>query len=309
VFFLKALIVLILLLFSNSGGADSEINLSRSKLLQLALHLEVADKEKQYFFSQLALFEMFDSYQQEIERSYTYPPKTKARLRDVHRWRFASQSYLKSINQYLYLLDSGNTLHFLISRQNKIFLIIANTPVIISGPNVGADKQIEKNIVDKFCLQYDCREYFTRTYNETPDEIFANADVSGEWLFDSQEQVSYAVSNGLIFVFSSLSEREEKEHWVINISLELSLLLDYLKQTKKKGKTIDWLSLAIMELPLTDNAYKIIINNDNDYLKVTLPLLGKNPALFHLLIPWLKLNFEKIGDYRMIINNADSFLP
>jgi len=304
----KQLILLFFLHSFNAVQADSEINLSRSKLVQLASHLEVAEPDKQYFFSQIALFEMFDSYQQEIERSYTHPPKTKSRLRDVHRWRFASQSYLKTINQYLYLLDSGSTLRFLVSRQNKIFLIIANTPVIISGPNAGADKQIEKNIVDKFCQQYDCREYFARTYNADLDKAFVHSDISGEWLFNSQDHVSFAVSNGLVFIFSKLSEREKKEQWAIKLCNELSLLLKYLNRTQKRGKSIDWLSLAIMELPLTDNAYKIIINNDNDYLKLTLPLLGKNPALFHILIPWLKQNFENQGNYRMIIKNAERFL-
>ncbi|NOQ78483.1 MAG: hypothetical protein GQ546_03685, partial [Gammaproteobacteria bacterium] len=167
-FHLRIVVILVVILstiiFSNSSVYASEINLSRSKLVQLALHLEVADKQKQYDFSRIALIEMYHTYQYELQRSLTHLGKTLKKRAKVRSWRFATQSYLETINNYLYLMDSGSDFSFFISKQNKIFLIIGDVPVIITGPNSGADKQIEKNIVEQFCLQYDCREYFEKTH-------------------------------------------------------------------------------------------------------------------------------------------------
>lgn len=216
-------------------------------------------------------------------------------------------------------MDSGTDFSFFISEQNKIFLLIGDVPVIITGPNSGADKQIEKNIVEQFCLQYDCREYFEKTHYVSDDSSFNKVsddssdkikihDISGEWLLKSNHLATFSISNGLIFNFNNIKDRKEKEHWAIRVSKELILLLDFLKRTQEKGKVISWSSLMIEQLPLTDNAYKVIINQNNDYIKVSLPLLGQRPVLFHLLIPWLKSYFENQPDYRMIINNADKYL-
>ncbi|MCU7939966.1 MAG: hypothetical protein KZQ64_05385 [gamma proteobacterium symbiont of Bathyaustriella thionipta] len=75
----------------------SEINLTRSKLVQLALHLEVADNEKQYDFSRLALLEMYNTYQYELERSFTHLPETIKNRSKLRYWRYATQSYLETI--------------------------------------------------------------------------------------------------------------------------------------------------------------------------------------------------------------------
>lgn len=282
--------------------------------MQLALHIEAEEEDKQYDFSQIALLELYNSYQFELDRSYTHLPATAKKRAKVRHWRFATQSYLETINNYLYLLDSGARFNFFVSKQNKIFLLIEGIPVIISGPNSGADKKIENNIVEQFCSQYDCHEYFEKTHRSSgmsvssdDPENFFNQESTGQWAFNSK-QVSLTMSNGLIFNFSNLKNRQYKERWAIEVSNELFLLLAHLKRMQDKGKIISWSSLLIEELPLTDNAYKIIVNKNNDYIKLTIPFLGDKPLLFKLLIPWLKKSFKYQSDYRMIIDNADKYL-
>ncbi|MCK5697470.1 MAG: hypothetical protein KAI02_04855 [Gammaproteobacteria bacterium] len=289
-------------------SSASEINLSRSKLVQLALHLERADKEKQYYFTQIALYEMFDSYQQEVERSISDPPKTPKRKRDIYRWRSATRAYIHQLDSYLYLMDSGDPINFFMSPQKQLFIIISNTAVIISGPNSGADKQMETNIVDQFCSQYDCQIYFSHTSNESRYSQLSSDDVETEWLFERNNKMSFTMSNGLNFQFSDIVNRPSKEYWSINVSNELNLLLDYLSRVQKKGQLIDWLSMRIVTLPLTDNAYKVIINDNNHYIKLPLPLLGRHPDLFHVLIPWIKNHLAENIDYRIQIRNADQYL-
>ncbi len=303
----------------------SEVNLTRSKLVQLALHLEVADKQRQYDFTRIAIIEMISSYEQELLRSQQKLPDDLKKRAKVRRWQIATQSYLKSLDLYLFQMDSGVPLDFLISRQNKILILIGQQPVIISGPNSGGDKYIEKRIVEHFCEQNDCREYFCeqndcREYFEALDTGNDNkffekksshniiySEVTGSWLIDSDLHADFVSSNGVIFKFSSISQRHEKEAWALQISHELVQLSKHIKQTQNKGIIIKWLSLNIDELPLTDNAHKITINSKGDFIKLYLPALGKYPALFIQLKPWLQSQFENKIDYRIIEIDAEQY--
>ena len=323
VFFISSLILAINLLCFTSSEAE-EVNLSRSKLMQLALHLDVADATLQYDFAQIALLEMYNTYQYELDRSYTDPPKTAQRKKDIYSWRFGMRSYLETLASYLQLMDSGSPLHYFVSDQNKIFLMIDDVPLIVSGPNAGADKEIERNIVQLFCQQYDCREYFEQThYAQESGELsqtLADKDIFGQWSFNSKLQAVYTVSNGLVFNFDSMKDRYKKEQWVITVSQELALIMEKLQQSKEKHIQIHWPSLFLSELPLTDKAYKLVLNQKNDFIKINLPILAQHHSLFLQLIPWIKRNFLLVNvniDQTIItdqnimdnvINNAQQFL-
>lgn len=308
---------------------SSEINISRSKLVQLALHLEVADQQLQYDFSHIAIIEMFNTYEQELLRSQKHltqlsNKRVKKRAK-IRGWQIATRAYLKSLDHYLFLMDSGVFLDFLISKQNKIIILIGDQPVIISGPNSGSDKQIEHNIVQQFCLQYDCREYFTETSHSTGDTVVKsllknnseqssavqykniNSETTGSWTMHSDLKADFITSNGLIFKFSNIKNRLPKELWAIGISRELTQLIENLRLTQQKGHTIQWTYLSMHKLPLTDNAYKIIVNKKSDFIKIFMPLLGENPSLFKSLLPWIQSYFENKTEYRLIIKKADIF--
>ncbi len=210
----------------------SEINLTRSKLVQLTLHLEVADKQLQYDFTRIAIIEMIQSFEQELLRSQHNLPRTIKGRAKVRRWQFATQTYLESLDHYLFQMDSGVPLEFMISKQNKILILIGQQPVIISGPNSGGDKQIEHKIVDVFCEQNDCREYFNRPVIQDINSLHKKnvpykkiySSVTGTWSIDSKLNADFISSNGLTFKFLSIAERAKKEAWALQISHELLLL-------------------------------------------------------------------------------------
>jgi len=62
-----------------------------------------------------------------------------------------------------------------------------------------------------------------------------------------------------------------------------------------------------MELPLTDNAQKIILNKQMDFIKIQIPLLASNKDLFDLLKPWIQSIFKEKNKFRIIIKQADSY--
>ncbi len=318
--------------------ASNEISFTRSRLIQLALHLEAADPELKYEFSRIALSEMYDAYQSELTKSYTNLPRDPKKREKVRRWGYATHSYLKSLDHVFFQLDSGKVLDFYVSRQSKIILMIEDEqPVIISGPNNGANKQIEQNIVEQFCLLYECREYFASTQlpeskvsidqfsmgqESYSSELYSsvqgiiNKNIRGAWSFNSNKQVDFVTSNNIIFRFTSIKNRSAKQNWALDIAKEINLLLNSLVKAKMKGFKIHWSSLKIEVLPVTDNAYKVTINRQGEFIKLPLPMLGDmvgdmagdSQLIVIQLVPWMQNYIDNNSVSKVIINGPEQFI-
>ena len=292
----------------------AEVNLSRSVLVQLALSVAEQDVTQQYQFSKIALLAMYESYQYEIERALTQqaPDSAKKRLKLKH-WLMSAENYLDTLNSYLFQLDSGAPIHFFVNKQDKIFILIGSLPVIVSGPNAGADKQIQSSIVEQYCLQYDCQMMFNDEHRAETDNaplIFsADSENSGEWQLTTDRQARYVMTNGLVFYFSNIKNRAHKELWAMTIATDANLISAFLQRIAAQGKTIYWQQLQLRELPVTDKRSKIIINHHNDFIKVALVQLDKQSELFIQLIPWLKNRITEQAFQQFNIKNSDKYLP
>lgn len=311
---LISIVVLLLLsvVFWSSFLSAAEINLSRSKVIQLALHLEVAEPELRYDFIQIALSEMYYSYQNEWQKSLENLPHDRKKRAKIAGWRYATQSYLQSLEHLLLLIDSELPLEFFISAQNKLVILVAQQPVIITGPNAGANKQIERNIVDKFCQLHDCREYFTEIASQKErlkdaQRIPSGEVISGSWSIKANMQAEFATSNHMVFIFATIKNRQEKEQWAIAVAEEVVRLIDAVAIARKKGNRIDWSVLKIEDLPLTDKAHRLNVNSRGDFIKISLPRLGAHKTLFAQLAPWIAIHFDKHEISRIIINKAERY--
>ena len=306
---------------STSVLAASEINVTRSRLVQLALHLEVADPELKYEFYRIALIEMYNTYLEELNKSYTNLPRNPKKRAKVRRWGYATHDYLEYLDQYFFQLDSGSAMDFYVNRQNKIVIFIeGESPVIISGPNPMANKQIEYNIVEQFCQLYDCIEYFERTHydNNRPlddtdvegidsDETLLYGQITGTWNIKKDMQADFVTTSGVVVEFSSLKNRSFKEQWALDIANEIEDLINGLDNAQRKGNKIQWTLLNMNESSIADNTHKIIINSKGDFIKLSLPLIRNSKTLFQQLVPWIKTRFEKNRNSPIIINNAEKY--
>ncbi|WP_198264567.1 hypothetical protein [sulfur-oxidizing endosymbiont of Gigantopelta aegis] len=302
---------------------SAEINLSRSQLTELARHIqrnngsdsEQSLSQKKYDFIRIALVEIIAAYEQEIDKSLQHKQKSLKKRVKTRRWQLATQTYLATLNDNLHRMDSGASLDFLISQQNQIMLLIDARPVIVSGPNAGSDTVIEKKIVTQFCLVNDCKAYFKasdqsdilKSDNAIQSARHVLEDVSGTWNMRSSLRAEYVTSNGLSFKFSNVRDRVAKQAWVYRILAELLLLQGQLRMIQEKGNLIHWQSMKLLKLPETDNASKIIINQQGDFVKVTIPELAKSPLLFMELVPWIQQQLVQKSAFSININQAEQF--
>jgi hypothetical protein len=300
-----------------------EIDLSRSKLIQLVQHLEVADSELKIEFVRIALIEMYNAYQFELRRSQKQLPENRKKQLKIHRWRLALLRFMDTIEQQLFNLDTALTLDFFISPEHKLIVLLNQQPFIINGPNDAGNKVIEKNIVDAFCEYTDCTEYFYETgqpeissnnkqawhykehQNFQPAKQVINPD--GYWSIKEGGLFDFIAAENLIIRFNSIVQRYQKEQWAIQFTEEVKLLEKNFSVLKAKGSAIDWSRLKLKKLAYSDSVSKIILNEQGDFIKAPIPLINRNPELFKLVLPWLKARFDNTIKSRSIIVNAELF--
>ena len=306
-------IIICLFLPLNSVIAN-EINLTQSDLIILAKHLEVAEPELKYEFSRIALLEMYYVYQDEIKRSKEIIPKDKKKKRKVQNWRYATQAFLDNLDRIFFEIDSGSSLDFFINRQNKLVLLVSGKPVMISGPNGGANKEIEINIVGQFCETYDCLEYFgDPESSETASHLQLSEQeeiesLTGVWSLKKNMKSEFVTNIGIVFEFNSLKDRAEKEQWATNLANEILQILKQLESIDSNYKNINWSFVDLENLPVTDQAYKLLLNDKGEFLKVRITNVKHARVLFQQLKHWLGNRFVKPGISRLIIKNAENYM-
>ncbi len=300
------------LFFCLNASADpgTEINLTQSRLIHLAQQIQQANSARKYDFLLITLQQMANAYAEETEKVALEKQKTlKKHAKAVH-WQYSSYRYLDSIESAILQLDMEENPDFFISKQNRLIVLFTDqAPVVVSGPNNGSHKRMETNIVKQFCAIYDCSEYFkSHSKNQNLEEKSEDiSEFGGTWSIQRDFKGVFVTDTGLSCSFKNLKNRTAKEQWMAELHRELILILEVLKKATNKGFAVNWPLLKLETLPLTDNAYKLFIDQQQSYIKVNVPVLFNNPELFRRLIPWLKQRFIKAQNLPIIVKECDRF--
>lgn len=282
---LKLLSILLFTLPLNCWPA-AEINLARSQLAVLAQKLEAASSDKKIEFARIALTQMYMTYEFELNHSYSERPGKLKNKTKLSRWRYATNHYLKEIENALNQILSGNEYGFFVNQQDRIVFFVSGETLMISGPNNKADRLMESNIINLFCDLFDCQDHLTKD----EEKYFENIQpiVNGYWLMDKKHKADFYINKGILFRFESLNNRKAKENWSLHLTQDLLLLLQTLNFIKTKDYLIDWTSISISSNPAQVDSVKLTINKKRDFIYVTLPTLSKTSEIFQQMKPWLQ---------------------
>lgn len=276
---------ILLMAFCAISWAATEINLTRSPIAVLGLSLATAPDHQKTAFVLIALNELYASYEAALTRAYKeYPRKLKKR-RKINSWRHATKDYLDNIQYVSDYILSGNPFDFFINRQDIIIVSVSGQVMMITGPNNKSDRLIETNILNQFCKLYDCHDYFSAS-----EGLYVNSlrtSVSGHWSM-SKKGKNFITDIGLVFRFDKLSDRKAKEKWSLDLANELSILVETLELCLLKGYSIDWDSISLSSDQDKDGKVILTINQQEDFTKITLPLLSKNTKIFFDVKPWIQ---------------------
>lgn len=269
----------------------------------LAGEVARSDRLERYDFTTIALDELIAAYETSYrESALEQHDKPKAQLK-LARWRRESKVFVDQLKSQFAGISDQSHIEIEVDQSGAIILFIDNTPMVISGPEIGKAGQMEQRIIDRFCKLHDCARY--RTTPSTP-AIAKIRTVRGGWQLQYRQGATYATGDGLSFVFRTLDNRAEKQARCEAIARDLRTLVAGLQNAQRAGYAIDWKRLTIATLQ-DGTTEHIIINAAGDYLNMDLGFFGNHRGLSQPFLDWAEKRVA--GEpASIVISNAEQLL-
>jgi hypothetical protein len=303
--FLKTFAILLILLPINCWAA-SEIKLTRSQLAVLAHNLETAPRRQQSEFAQIALTQLYITYQTELNRSFDEKSGELRDRRKLRRWRSATNSYLNDIERALSLINQGGDYDFFVNNQDRIVFSVAGQMLMITGPNYKAESLLESNIVNQFCVLYDCQGYLSTSKEKFVRYI--RPAVHGYWSMSRAHKADFSTDAGITFRFHNMANRKAKEKWSLELTRDLLSIIQTLKNIESEGYSVNFESFSIANDSAGDDIVKITINKKGDFINMALPTLYRSAGLLLELMPWLeRLWFDTVSQNVAIVVLSEQY--
>lgn len=281
-------LLLVALLLAPAGQTLGQKGVERpaDNFSRLVRIVAAADQDAQQDFAWIALSELVAAYEKVYASSATERPKKQKAREKLYSWRSATRSYVAELYRLLERLSAGADIQIQAEEAGPPVIHINGTPVIISGPEIGSVMLMEKRIIDTYCDMYDCSDLATAVERQAEMEPRISAG-SGSWTLQNFGRASYRTKDGLIFLFSGLSERDEKQRACDEIAAELRSLSAGLQDAALAGHWIEWESIDIQPLA-RELGERVRFNSAQEYLLLPLPLLAQSWPPAPGILNWLR---------------------
>ena len=278
------LFLLPLLAAVNSVQGENRAEQSGDRFSQLVQIVAASGENEQQDFSWIALSELTAAYESVFTSSGSETPKERRSRDRLVSWRSATRSYISELQGLLERLPGSVDIQMQADSVEAPVIYIDGTPIVLSGPEIGGVKLMEKRIIDTYCAMYDCGELNTPA-GQQPEAVYTS--VGGSWHLRNFGKASYVTTDGLIFTFNGLSERPAKQQVCEAFAAELRNLAAGLRDALDAGHRIDWDRLEIQPLA-GGRGHRIQFNRSGEYLRLELPLLARNGVPAAAMLAWIR---------------------
>ncbi len=284
-----------------SPAAD-DADPKRHFLYRLAEQLHDKDPLQRYDFASISLAELTDAYRRSHAQSFKEKHSKIERQRKLARWRNGLERYIDQLQQIRSQLTFDSRIEVVTTPRGPINLFINQMPVVLSGPEISQARHLEQQIVDRFCSLHDCS-----AFDRNP--VHADAQVrpkpapvgAGRWRLQYRQGARYETPDGLVFVFRSLSGRQQKQRRCELIARDMRLLVSELLTAQRAGYPIDWTTLRIQSLYEGPTEH-ININRQGDYLRLDLSFFDSQRQPDQQLLKWVRRRVENREAFAIIVN-------
>ncbi|MCW8889834.1 MAG: hypothetical protein OQL20_04160 [Sedimenticola sp.] len=284
-----------------AGTAITSQSKPQSSFYALAQKISASDRLQRHDFAAIALNELIHVYEASYRNSLHEQPIEQQAQRKLARWRRGLSTFIEQLQAIENTINFTNKIEIIADQSGPIIIYIDDSPVVLSGPEIAKTSLIEKRITEQFCQLHDCVQF-----NNTPIQppIQVKRVALGTWQFKQRHNVRYQTEDGLVFMFSTLGEREQKQIFCEAIAHDLRLMVSHLKRAQQSGYKIDWDRLSVSTLH-DGKTEHIIINDSGDYLSLDLKSIGSRLPLNSLLLDWVKRQVAG-GQSTIIISDSEA---
>ncbi|MCP3870332.1 MAG: hypothetical protein GY703_20020 [Gammaproteobacteria bacterium] len=287
----------------SSHAPSREINTQPSRLALLAEHLSEFEEEDIRELGRIALFELIYDYRLELDRADGAVSRNRKSRNKLNQWRYATNAYFLQLQETYHALDRGAPIAMQLDNQQRLLFVVEGYPVVISGPRIGFEKELEHRIVEQYCGTYICDGLWSSLSDRGSA---ADHSDSGVWVLSQRHGPKFETGDGLSIGFQNLSDRAQKERVCMGVVMELRVLAAALKRARETGETLEWPTLNIRAMPV-DRMHRIVINTRGDYLKLYLPGLAESPELLENARPWLR-SHSNGGQFKLELSDGEQLV-
>lgn len=272
-------------------------------LFELAEQVSAGTETQQRDFAWLALSELLAAYEGEAATSRQARGSDRKARRKLNRWRSATWAFSDDLRRRLDALEMGAEVQVYARRPNPVMIAVDGQPTVISGPQASDDRRLEQQIVVNYCWLHACEADPTtepiRTGIDEPD------DAKGRWEYRQNRRPQYSTEDGLAFEFDRLKGAQAAGAAAERLAAELRELAAQLRGVRSLGTSVDWDNLQLLPRD-APNQHWVLLNQNGDYLRASLPRLYHNPELLREAGPWLSAQAK--GEQKVLqIRKAERF--
>lgn len=292
-----------------AGDGDRlRIRLQPSAYAVLAQHLVQADENRRREYADLTLITLLEAYQRELERAVHERADTRAQREKLASWRRGTADMIRRLEALRWALHDGGTVSIHVNHRHGVMIVVDGQAVVVSGPRIEIEPEIERLIVERYCAANDCSHLESEPQAaETGDQPLPRSRREGGWILDEATQPIFQSGALLRCRFASFTRKEAKEAICHQAADELAQLASALGQAKAQGYRIDWGYLG-RAAPAGGPDWRLVINGKGEFVRLALPLLARfGRQDWYRTVEWLRL--KGAAESRIpLIEQADRLL-
>ena len=288
---------LVLLLFCAQALAV-EVRLDTPLKVHLADALKQAPFDQRRAFVAVALDQMIAAYRIELRR---VDGSGSARS---GQWAKATRAWLGQLESQRANLDRSASVQVVAELLGPLRLVVDGSPIIVSGPDIIDQEQLEENILTEYCSRWIC---------DFPEETMAERihrqarDTPGQWSLGDRYGAVFETADGLRCLFENMSDLGRKRDVCERLFEELRVLGDSLYELLAQGFTVDWDYVQLRGAAVAENR-SLVLNHAGDYLPLQPGLLDERAALWFQARPWIEARAEGRSE-SLYLRDVEALLP
>lgn len=267
----------ITLLQANAVDQDEASRFTRTLL---SVKRDTPDAQAQFAVVALEVLAAANAQEADYAREQMAASKEKRKLSG---WAYAVERYARDLQSLAQSIESGASVTLRIDEANIYSLTVDGRMVILSHPRWQQQKVLEQEILQMFCVNYECT-----ADSDVPSAavlLSASAPLKPRWVFG--EDGADCVFRGISIHYPPGTRLALARQQCVAFLKEVVTLVSDIAWQRKHAVSVDWKALSLFPTHARPE-HRLQLNTAGDSVLLNSPLLYAAPGLLQQLSPWLR---------------------
>lgn len=241
-------------------------------------------------FAIIALDEMLIEHAEALEKIAEQPPSTARARGKQLRWANNTRRYAAELESTAARANSGQArIEVTRSLEGSVHVHIDEELLVVSTMNMRYPDVLGERIVVSWCAWFDCR--FLEA-GVGPVEQQGEPTPTASWSFGPGAAAIFRTSDGLVFEFSHLAGRQQKQQACLHVATELREIVRLIERVRRTGHRVESSELRLI---VVDGRTRLVLDGEGTFVGVTMPALTAAPQLLAVGRAWVSARLSGVA--------------